>query len=722
MVVARDHNTGLGHVKQPMKRHYLISRAGLLPWLPVWMSLGIGGWLLLPFHPAGGLYAAVWAVTLFTVVIVTIFRRRAVTDQQWQLVGLGRMLVFITMAMSAGFSLAGIRSALVAAPVLGFRYYGPIEGRVVGIDRSGNDRMRVTLDGVVLRNFSPLRTPHKVRLSLIEPAGATLALPEAGAQVMLTGHLGPPLGPAEPGGFDFRRFAWFEGLGAIGYTRTPIMVIEPAGEGGAQWVTRLRLRLSEAIRNGIPGQAGAVASAVTTGDRSGIARSTDDIMRDSNLYHIVSISGLHMSLLAGFLYTTLRLIFVAIQMTGALASKPAHKLAALGALLGALAYMILAGGGVATERSFLMVAVMLGAILVDRRAVSLRTVALAAAILLAIMPEALANAGFQMSFAATVALIVVNDYAKNLGKNMPRWVRATIFMALTSIVAGAVTGPIAAAQFNRLTHYGLIANMAAVPVIGVIVMPAAVLATLLGPLGLAQPALWAMGIGTEWMLWVAAQVSEMSGSVSAVRKPPNSVLPMMGFAGALLALTPWAQLPEIVKGKRSVKSMASLWIAILLLGLVLFNWLWAPRPALLIAPEGQAVGLMTPAGRSPSKPSGGSFSVERWLVSDGDLADQALASQRPAWHGPRNERRAELPWGGVIYHITGKDAEDLAALRCHGGAMIVMDRAASGPMQDCIVFDTIFLKETGAIAFDRNGAPVSADAVAGRRPWIVAGG
>lgn len=702
--------------RAPVARPSLLGRAGLMPWVPVGMGCGIGLWLVLPFQPTLRDHLALWLAVAALAVVARLAVRRG-DRLGWRLVEGVRLTLFAALAVAAGFSLAGWRSDRLAAPVLGFRYYGPVEGRLVAIDRSGRDRLRITLDGVVLGDLAPARTPARVRLSLMQPEGEDWPIPPPGSQVMLTGHLGPPPGPAEPGGFDFRRTAWFEGLGAVGYTRTRVLVVAPAPEGGAQAVARLRLRLSQAVQAAIPGQAGAVASAVTTGDRSAIAVATDDIMRDSNLYHIVSISGLHMSMLAGFLYAVLRMVVVAGQAMGLGLRLPAHKLAALGALAGAAFYLVLADGGAPTERSFVMVAVMLGAVLVDRRAISLRTVALAGAVLLAFQPEALASAGFQMSFAATVALILANDLMRGMGAGLPGWLKWVLMLALTSVVAGAATGPIAAAQFNRISHYGLLANMVVVPVIGAVVMPAGVIALLLAPFGLEGPALWAMGLGTEWMLMVAAWVSGLSGAVSTAPKPPALVVPLMGFGGALLALTPW----ERLAGARGwawlsrVPWRGGLGAACLCAAFGL--WLVAPRPVLLIAPEGEAVGLMTPAGRVPSKPAGGAFAVERWLVADGDGADQAGAAARPLWTGPANMREAALPWGGRLVHLTGKGAEARAVTACRAGVTLVLDRAAPVGLTGCRVFDLATLRRSGALAFDAGGRMVAANAAMAGRPW-----
>ena len=362
-------------------------RGHLFPWAPVCLALGIGGYFSLPVEP---------------------------TAQHWVMLGLALAALGIIWAAGArhnvglialwlvlaGIALAGLRSHNVSDPVLSFRYYGANEGRVVTIDRSLSDRTRLTLDRVRLDRVSPAKTPGRVRVSL---HGEWEFAPEAGAIIATTGHLSPPQGPAEPGGFDFQRQAWFRGLGAVGYTRSPVVRLDYPGTGAGLWVYRLRLRISSAIQARLPGDGGAFAAAVTTGDRSAMRRETLNALRASNLAHLLAISGLHMGLLTGFVFGALRLGLAAIPP---LALRwPVRKIAAVGALGAGAFYLALSGGNVATERAFIMVAVVLIAVLLERRALTLRAVALAALIVLLLRPEALIEPGFQMSFAATTALI-----------------------------------------------------------------------------------------------------------------------------------------------------------------------------------------------------------------------------------------------------------------------------------------------------------------------------
>ncbi|MFD1795636.1 ComEC family competence protein [Paracoccus aurantiacus] len=679
----------------------IAERAGLMPWAPVWLSLGIGLWFGLPAQP--GILENTIALTIAAAGLLLWYWRAGHQSELLRLAGFG--LVFIAL----GFGASSIRAARVAAPVLEFRYYGPIEGRLIEIDRSARDRVRLTLDQVRLDRMSPARIPRKVRVSL--PDGAPDA-PPPGTRVMLTGHLGPPPGPAEPGGFDFRRAAWFESLGAIGYTRAPVMVAAPAKPGGALQMHRMRMRVSAAMQDRIGGQAGAVASALMTGDRSGISEATNQLMRDSNLFHIISISGLHMGMLAGFVYAALRLLIVAAQaitMRGLLL--PAHKLAAIGGILAAAAYLWLSGGGVATERAFLMVAVMMGAILADRRALSLRTVALAALAILLLAPEALLTPGFQMSFAATVALIVIYPRWQGYAPRLPWLLRPVVMLVLSSLIAGLATTPIAAAHFSRLAHYGVLANLLVVPVTGALIMPMGPVAALLAPFGLAAPALWLMGLGTRWMLAVGEWIAGLSGAVSFVPQPASWVLPTLG-AGAVIALLCARSSVSIFRNLRFLAGAA-----LILLGFA--GWATTTRPELLISQAGDAVGVMTAQGRVLSKAKGGSFTTGEWLEKDGDTASQAQAAARPGWTGPVKQRVIRVG-DTQLLHLTGKGSDLVARKMCRPGVIVVTNQPVEADETTrpggCILLDALSLRQSGAVAMHRGTFRSARDAT-GKRPW-----
>ncbi|OCX66495.1 hypothetical protein BFP70_04495 [Thioclava sp. SK-1] len=651
-------------------------------WVPVGLGIGITAWF-------GMDHAAQWrdlSVACTAIVVAVIIRWKAAP--QWWFPAL--MLALI----ATGVLLTEWRAQRLSAPILTYRYYGPVEGRVVKLDRSSSDRLRVTLDQLHIGDLGNDRSPHSVRISLhTEPTHLTLV---PGQRVMVTAHLMPPPVPAAPRAFDFRRYAYFERLGAVGYARVPVMLV--AHRSGGQWAAHLRSYLARAIVQTIPGQPGAMIAALTTGDRAGLTQATNAVLRDTNLYHVVAISGLHMGLLVGIVYGAMRFVLVLIPYIAL--RYPVKSIAAVTAIVAATGYLWLSGAQISTQRAYVMALVMLCAILVKRRAISLNNLAIAATLLLIITPEALIGVGFQMSFAASAALVVTFAQWARIARRLSRSVAVIGGMVLSPLVAGLATAPITAAQFHRISDYGLIANLLAVPVMGTVVMPAAVLAAVLAPLGLAFPALWVAGVGTGWMLWVANWVAGWEGATRAIVQPPQLTLPLILFGAVVLVLAP-------VRGR-------VIGIALMLWGTIL--WTRHSPPAVLIAPQAEQVGLLTPSGRALSK-NGAGFVAGVWLEADGDRATVTQAAQRVGFSGPTGVRVARFG-GRDLVHLSGRYAEQNLEPYCRDGALIVLAGTAPADAKtQCDIWDQPRLRRTGAVAITQSGKVVTTRQIQGTRRW-----
>ncbi|XDA99523.1 ComEC/Rec2 family competence protein [Sulfitobacter sp. LCG007] len=664
----------------------LRQRGFLVEWVPVCLAIGIGWFFLLRFEPSLPLLAAIAVAALALVAASRVLGEAAGP------LALGLALV------AAGFVCAGLRTQQVAGPVLDFRYYGPVEGRLVEIDRSGSDALRLTLDEVRLSDVAPMRTPARVRISLHGERKMDVAI-EPGLRVMTTAHLSPPGGPVEPGGFDFQRHAWFERLGAVGYSKVPLLAIAPAAEGRAGLaVFRLRMVATEHILSVLPGDVGGFAAAVTTGDRSSMSLGSVDALRASNLAHLLAISGLHMGLLSGFVFGLLRLVMAAVPHVGL--HWPTRKIAAGGALVAATGYLALSGASVATERAYIMAAVALVAVMLNRRAISLRSVAIAATIVLLLRPEALTGPGFQMSFAATTALVAVFGWMRESRVPLgPGWLKPILATVISSAVAGFATAPIGAAHFNAIAHYGLIANLVSVPVMGVVVIPAAVLGLLLWPFGLDWIGLEIMGLGLRWIIFVAHEVAGLEGARGYVPGPGNAVLPLLALG--FLTLVLW-------QGRLRLAGLVPMLAAGML-------WASVERPLVLIAEDGALVGVMTEQGRALSKSRGAGFVAQNWLENDGDGAGQEAAAGR--WP---SQPSSPATFGTLrVVHISGKRARE-AFVGCKSDEILVANVPLDGLPGSCKILDPEALRKKGSVAISlRDGQPVITTArdVTGRRIW-----
>ena len=666
----------------------LAQRGSLIGWVPVCLGIGVGTYFGLGFEP-DALFMAMLALPALA----------SLTAARLVSVAFAPLCIAVVLSLT-GFAVAKYRVSTVEAPILTYRYYGPIEGRVVNIDRSASNAVRLTLDQVVLARMAPDRTPARVRVSLHGTQPLQVFTP--GDVLILTGFLSPPAGPAEPGGFDFQRHAWFLQLGAVGYTRTPVLRLSsPDSPDIGTWIFALRMTISRAVQQALPGEAGAFAAAIMTGDRSGIGQDTLADLRGANLAHLLAISGLHMGLLTGFIFAFLR--YGLALVPGVALHWPIKKIAAVCALVVGAFYLALSGGSVSTERAYIMVAVMFVAVILGRRALTLRAVAIAATLVLLWQPESLIGPGFQMSFAATTALVVVFGGLRRFDlSRLPRWSRPVLSVVLSSFVAGLATAPFAAAYFNQIAQYGLIANVMSVPLMGALVMPAAVLAVGLAPFGFWGVGLWLMEIGLRWILFVAATISGREGALGYVGAPAWYVVPILSLGLLWLVL---------VSGRGRFAGL------VFVIGAGFF-WQQSMRPDLLVADNGSLIGLQGPEGRILSTPTGSSFVAGVWLENDGGPVPQAQAAAREGLIRQGRVTKANIG-GWRVLQVSGKIA--LGGLRGCDGADILISNQVDDVARPCLVFDLVRLRNTGALALNLapNGDLLidTAYGVAGQRPW-----
>lgn len=671
------------------EEYYNQSKAKLL-WAPIAMAIGSSVYFRLSFEPSLSAVGICATLSVFLAIFGVTLRRFL-------------LLSLVPALILAGFVLASWIAHSKSAPVLGWRFYGPIEGVVEKLDRSGSDRLRVTLVDPKLGRISPGRTPKKVRVSLHSDEG--VQDPRPGEILSVLGHLSPPSGPVEPGGFDFQRHAWFLELGAVGYARKPASVKPVEGDPNFQQrISKVRYGLSDWLGAHMPAKEGGFAAAILTGDRSKIDLPSLEHLRQSNLAHLLAISGLHMGLMVGVIFFSFRTAIILIPHP--LIRLYSKKIAAVIALAGGLSYLLISGAAIATERAFVMVAVMLVAILLDRPALSLRSVAIAALIILIKSPESVLNAGFQMSFAATTALIFVFQELRNrkyfFGHNATiRLFRPIISLALSSLVAGFATAPFAAFHFNQMAHYGLIANMASLPIMGFLIMPSALSLFLTAPLGLEWISFWVLEHGIAWILGVAEFVSGLEGAISKIRSGHDLSLPLI-VVGALC----------IILLTTRLRYLGPVAIAF---GLLL--WQSNERPSVLVSDNGRLVGVYDQGARALNRNRGNGFIARNWLANDGSLATQdqsaELFSQKPDLF------TITLSDYTIAYHWDKTPESGLLGQLCRSHDLVIYPNKEVYLPGGCKVISKQDLKQ-GAIAIYETETGVKIETardITGRRLW-----
>jgi competence protein ComEC len=499
-------------------------------WLPVALGAGVALYFALSVEPPPLL---AWP---FLVSALLISIAAAGSDTMAARVSLG-----LVAAFTIGFSVAQLRTAHVAGPVLMHRV-GPIviDGRVESTALHGKG-VRLVLVLQTIGHMQPDNRPEKVRVSI--RSGAEALRP--GDTIELRAVLMPPPAPAAPGDYDFGRAAYYLRIGAVGYSFGKPKVIAPWHPNG--WIDRvaerllfLRWRMTEHIHSVLPGSTGGIAAALITGDRGAISPDDESALRDAGLAHVLAIAGLHMALVGLGLFWVVR-AFLALFPPIALVY-PIKKWAAVAALVGTSFYLVISGAATPATRAYIMLACMLLAILFDRPALSMRSVALAAAIILLTRPESIIEPGFQMSFAAVIGLVAVAEWERSRPEAVPtiwplpgvrRYLRG---IGTTSLVGSIATAPYAAFHFDRATHYAVLGNLLAMPIMGFITMPAAAVAVLLMPFGLDRGPLIVMGWGIEAMLTVGRWVSHLPGAVSITAAWPVGAIVLLSLGGLWIAL------------------------------------------------------------------------------------------------------------------------------------------------------------------------------------------
>jgi competence protein ComEC len=666
-------------------------RRRLFLWLPVMMGAGILLYFAADREPALWAPLAGFLLTAAGAVLLRQRRRAA-------LICIGLAAAF------AGFAAATWRTATMSGPLLDRPRIGQLSGFVEAVEaRDAGARLVILVTG--LAGLEPERWPRRVRVNV---RSGTVS---PGDHIAAVARLLPPPGPARPGGYDFGRDAFFRGLGAVGsipgkITLTPPPRAPPAELVLAATIDRARNALTRRIAEIGGGQAGAMAAALVTGKRGLITETTNTDLRAAGIYHIVSISGLHMVLAAGTIFWLVRAL-LALSQTLALLW-PVKKLAAVAAMIGAVAYCVFSGAEVATVRSLIMTLVMLGAILVDRPALSMRNLALAAIIVLLREPEALLGPSFQMSFGAVAALIAFAERWENRSRPQPPsalpwpirplWIAAT-GIVVTTLLATAATAPFGAYHFQTFNPFGLLGNALALPFVSLCVMPAAVFGVLAYPFGLDAPAWWLMGAASEVVLKLAHWVATIDHSTLVIAA--FGPVALACFAASLLWITLWTTKLRL--------------LAILPLVTGVAVAAKPERPDILIERDGSGIAvrgkddLLIVAGK-PSR-----FVLQQWLTADGD-------GRNPDDAGLRQGAACDAQ--GCV--IATKDGRSIAFARdrlaiiedCRRADLVVTPIPWTAP---CVakLIDRTSLSRDGATALVRRGKDWRSHASeqGGDRPW-----
>jgi competence protein ComEC len=634
----------------------------------------------------------------------------------------------------AGFLTACLKTGWVAAPLIQRMMIAKTTAYVETIELRATGA-RLVMRPHAIAGLSKSQLPRKIRMTMRwRPQFA------AGATITATLRRLPPPVASEPGGYDFAREAWFSGIGAVGNLVSRPVMVQPVTVAKqarlSAWIDRGRNWLTLRIISSIDGHlgggqgTGAVAAALVTGKRGMIPETANEDLRAAGIYHVVSISGLHMVLAAGLFLWLMRAGFA--LFPGLALARPIKVWAALAAMVGASVYCLFSGAEVATQRSLIMTLIMLGAIVAGRPAISMRNLAIAALLVLVLDPNAILGPSFQMSFAAVAAMIAAferragtqgagdplvvfqgnRDADRDPGDDiradpLGRILLVLIVMAITTLVASLATDPYALYHFHRITPYGLLGNMMVLPLVEFIVMPSAVAGVLAAPFGLDGPVWWLMGQGVAFMMQAAQWVAGLQGSIILVPAFGSGALLLLsaGLIWLILWQTPirWAGLAIIATGVMAAASTRP--------------------PDFLVSGQGRILAYRTSGGvLSVLNAKANRFGTAQWLASDADRRKPDAPGLAGAGRCDRSGCTGVLRDGRILALVLSRQAmtEDcgradivvtpLAASKICKGPELVIDRTwlrANGAAR-------MFIQPDGTLRFETARTPFT------DRPWARA--
>lgn len=403
-----------------------------------------------------------------------------------------------------------------------------LTGVVAGLPAASERGLRFAFDV----ESAAVRLPGRIQLAWYRNPwlqGASTVVPETlrpGERWLLTVRLRQPHGHANPHGFDYEAWLTERGIGATGYVRQD-KAARRLGERNslADRIERSRAAVRERFRS-VLGEtpAAGILTALAVGDQRAIAGEEWRLFSRTGVTHLMSISGLHVTLISGLCAWLAAALW---RRSPRLAlALPSRKAGAAAAILAALAYTLLAGFAVPAQRTFYMVTVVALALWCGRIASPVRTLALALAVVAALDPWAVLQPGFWLSFGAVALIFHVSAGWTQGGPRALQWLR--VQWAITVGLA-----PAALFLFSQVSVAGPLANALAIPLVSAVITPLALAAALVPAEALLHAAQWL----TEWLLAWLEWCAQLPAAVWQQHAPPLWAT-LLALAGAAWLLLP----------------------------------------------------------------------------------------------------------------------------------------------------------------------------------------
>ncbi len=486
-----------------------LQKENLFLWLPVFFACGIAIYFSLSFEPPLILSIFAWGFVLAIYLLVRPIKDKSIS---------GYIIVsfmFLAVLIMSGFLAANARTNIIATPVIE-KKLAPVNvtGKIISIEKMEEGAgIRLVLSDLDIEKLAPDKIPRKIRLRLRADNGDV----KIGQRIKVLAALNAPSAPIIPDGFDFRRYLYFQGIGAVGFIYNAPEIIEDIDSGG-MGVESLRHYIAKQITDNLTPEQASVALALVVGHKNALSGEDKQVLRDAGLAHMLAISGLHVGFVAGALFFFSRLFLSC--FTNFALRYSIKNIAAVIAFGGAVFYMVLAGSTVPTQRAVLMIGIVFLAIIIDRSPISLRLVAFAALVVLIIAPESLLSASFHMSFAAVICLIYFYEITRKYWMKynaQSGWYHKVLLyfigVCMTTVIASIATAPFALYHFGQVSYLGSLANFVAVPLLAFMILPFALLSLIFMIFGIEYYSLQIVGLGIDYMLDIAYWAASLPNAI-----------------------------------------------------------------------------------------------------------------------------------------------------------------------------------------------------------------
>ena len=498
-------------------------------WLPVLFGFGIAIYFSLGLEPSKWITLG---IIEGLIVLAIIFRHH-----------INVLKVFACLAIVlAGFTLVQLKALWLSENYSNLpegRFY--FRGEIEKIDTNYQGRKRFILKDV--KDFDGNLYKGKYRVTQRSKKDNA----NIGECVEMVGKIMPLSKEVMVGGYQFDRKGFFEGLNGSGFAESRWFKIDCENKSKFDFnalIGNLRQDISHRIKSVLPKNEASIASAIIAGERGEIDEKQYESYRNSGLAHFLSISGLHMSMLAGLMFFLIRFILAFVPAISLRVDT--KKIAAVFAIILSFIYLLISGQAIPAQRAFIMTFVVLLGVLLNRRAISMQTICLAGFIVLAISPQVLISASFQMSFAAVMGLVAFYEKTSNAITKflnvggLHKYIRIVVLyilgVVISDFIASLMTLPFAVYHFNMIAVYTTLGNFLAGPIIGLIIMPMVLLSMLFMPFGVDTIFLKALGFGIDLVNQVTEYVSSLPNSAMYVPSMPHWGLVLIVLGGLWLML------------------------------------------------------------------------------------------------------------------------------------------------------------------------------------------